>query len=118
MVNYIKSMRHRVLTEHIIDPSVLDHESAYTPEQIYERDMRWLKSCHCLVAEVSNPSLGVGYEICFALDHKKPVLCLYKKGIFLSRMILGNNRAGLVVVAYENEAEWQRFIERFIKKHL
>jgi hypothetical protein len=116
MVNYLKSMNHHVLTEHIIDPGVLDKEDAHTPKHIYERDMEWLKSCHYLVAEVSNPSLGVGYEICSALNYQKPVLCLYKRGVFLSRMILGNTRPGLTVIAYENDLDWQNAIQTCIEK--
>ena len=31
-----------------------------------------------IVAEVTQPSLGVGYEIGRAVDMKKPILCLYR----------------------------------------
>ncbi len=44
-----------------------------------------------MVAEVSNPSLGVGFEIAKAVDLKKKILCLYKTQVNkrLSAMIAG-----------------------------
>jgi hypothetical protein len=40
--------------------------------------MSWLKEADVIVAEVSTPSLGVGYEIGKAEDMGKRILCLYK----------------------------------------
>lgn len=34
--------------------------------------------CTVLVAEVTQPSLGVGYEIGRAVDMNKKILCLYR----------------------------------------
>jgi hypothetical protein len=33
---------------------------------IYQRDIEWLDGSKAMIAEVSNPSLGVGYEIAYA----------------------------------------------------
>jgi len=83
-----------VLTEHIgaYDPG-------FGPElsdtDIHDRDMDWLKSSDIIVAEVTTPSLGVGYEIGRAAIMKKPVVCLYRKkeGSQLSAMISGSEAA-------------------------
>ena len=113
IVSYLKSAGHQVLTEHVVRPDVLEWEKKFTPEQIYSRDIQWLHQCDCVIAEVSNPSLGVGYEVCYALRINKPVLCLYQKGIFLTRMLTGNTSAGLVVKEYETAAQWKTVIETF-----
>ena len=55
-----------------------------------------------VVAEVSKPSLGVGYEVCHALTIGKPVLCLFEEGTGTSKMILGNSHPGLVVRSYSD----------------
>jgi len=60
IVAYLKAAGRRVLTEHVVHPDVLAMEKRYTPEQIYVRDIEWLKECDGVIAEVSNPSLGVG----------------------------------------------------------
>jgi len=114
IVAYLKSEGHRVLTEHVVQPDVLELETKFTPKQLYTRDIEWIKECDCLIAEVSNPSLGVGYEICYALRIDKPVLCLYRKGIFLTRMLLGNTSDGLVVRKYEKDTDWKEIIDSFL----
>jgi len=115
IVQYLQSCGHTVSTEHIIQPDVIEHEGRHTDEEIYTRDIKWLTSADCLIAEVSNPSLGVGYEICYALNHNVPVLCLYQDGIFLTRMLTGNTNPGLSVNSYNGE-EWKEIIDVFLKK--
>ncbi|MBN1541831.1 nucleoside 2-deoxyribosyltransferase [candidate division KSB1 bacterium] len=114
MVRFLKSSGHLIYTEHIVDPHVLQHEERLTALQIYERDMAWLAQCDCLIAEISNPSLGVGYEVCAALNLNKPTLCLYHHGLFVSRMLTGNNRSGLVVQTWKEAIDWQTHIEHFM----
>ena len=114
IVRFLQDRGHEIPTEHIIKPDVLDWEKDYSAEEIYHRDVEWLRESDAMVAEVSNPSLGVGYEICYALNLKKPVLCLYHDSVFLSRMILGNKDPRLTVLSYQGE-EWQNHLELFLK---
>ncbi len=104
IVAYLKNEGHQVLTEHIIVDNIFDFENQWSPQEIFERDIRFLNQCDMVIAEVSNPSLGVGYEICYALEHQIPTLCLYQPGIFVSRMIVGNTSSDLALFEYENEA--------------
>jgi len=68
-----------VLTEHIKDAKRTEEmDKNLSDRQIYEMDMRFLDKAAVLVAEVTQPSLGVGFEIARALDKGKPVLCLYR----------------------------------------
>ncbi|MCX8180017.1 MAG: nucleoside 2-deoxyribosyltransferase [Thermofilaceae archaeon] len=67
-----------LLTPHVID-EVLDVERGMSPEEVYERDVRLLEEADVLVAEVSYPSLGVGFEIAYALLKGKRVLALCHK---------------------------------------
>ncbi|MBM3261023.1 nucleoside 2-deoxyribosyltransferase [Candidatus Kaiserbacteria bacterium] len=82
-----------VLTEHIGDTN-LSHlgETQRTNEDIYTRDVAWIQECDVVVAEVSIPSLGVGYEIGHAESHGKKIICLYREqeGRRLSAMLSGN----------------------------
>ncbi len=114
MVAYLKASGHTVLTEHIIAPDVLDQENHFTAEQVYRRDVEWLQESRAMIAEISNPSLGVGYEICYALDFNKPVLALYQRGLFISRMMTGNDRPGLQVAEYGDESEWCALMDQFL----
>ncbi len=55
-------------------------EGQVDPGDVYERDTAWIRACDALVAEVSTPSHGVGYEVAYALSLGKPVLCVYRTG--------------------------------------
>ena len=45
---------------------------------IHDRDIRLLGEADSVVAEVTIPSHGVGYEIGRAVDMNKKILCLYR----------------------------------------
>ncbi len=82
-----------VLTEHVGDAALaVQGEDGKTDAHIYNRDVEWLVEADLLVAEVTTPSLGVGYEIAKAEHHGKMILCLYRPGPDrkLSAMIAGN----------------------------
>ena len=82
----------QVLTEHV---GQLDHgEDNLSDEAIFQRDMDWLDQADAVVAEVTVPSHGVGYEIARAETLGKPTLCLYRPeaGRPLSALIAGNPR--------------------------
>jgi len=116
MVHHLQKLGHWIPTVHIVHPEVLTLEKTLSPKEIYQRDIEWIEECDALVAEVSNPSLGVGYEICYALNLGKPVLCLFQKGIFLSRMILGNTSPRLNLGEYLGDPEWQNMIDSFLSR--
>ena len=94
-----------VLTEHIGLGSL--SVKARTKEDdvhIYERDTEWLISSDVLIAECTNPSHGVGYELAYAEARNIPVYIFYDKSkANISAMLNGN--ANFKVYPYENEAE-------------
>jgi len=106
-----------VLTEHVGNFYLKESgEQNLSDEMIYERDLEWLKQADVLIAEVSTPSLGVGYEISRAEEFKKPILCLYQKhsGKCLSAMISGNRR--LEIAVYSNFDEIAQHIKIFFSR--
>lgn len=81
-----------VLTEHVADAGLSDKgEDGPNDRHIHDRDLAWLLEANAVVAEVTTPSLGVGYEIGRAVEAGKPVLCLFREdsGRVLSAMISG-----------------------------
>ncbi len=105
-----------VLTEHVGDEILLLEEKALAESEIFTRDMQWLSMADLLVAEVSTPSLGVGYELAMAENLNIPVLCLFrKKNKALSAMIAGNPFFQAVV--YKNSSELKDAVEIFLSEH-
>jgi nucleoside 2-deoxyribosyltransferase len=102
-----------VLSEHVARDTVFAEEIKMTEEEIFLRDMGGIERCDCLMAEVSVPSLGVGYEICHAVDLKKPVLCVYERGSKVSAMVLGNK--GIVAQDYGHLDELRRLVLGFVR---
>jgi 2'-deoxynucleoside 5'-phosphate N-hydrolase len=105
IVGFLKDRGHDVLTEHVARQRVLEEESLLTPQQVYERDMEWLRDSVATIAEVSTPSLGVGYEIATTLHLKKPVLCLYQSDRTISKMVTGNQSIRTLTYADRQELE-------------
>jgi nucleoside 2-deoxyribosyltransferase len=91
---------HEVSTAHLSHPDVMEKETVVDPAEVYERDVRWVEECDALIAEVSTPSHGVGYEIALALSLSKPVFCCYQHGRRVSKMILGNSHSTLSLFSY------------------
>lgn len=82
-----------VLTEHVGDYSLsVEGQNQLPDKYIHDRDLEWLLSSDIVVAEVTVPSLGVGYEIGVAVNERIPVISLFRKnkGRQLSAMIAGS----------------------------
>jgi 2'-deoxynucleoside 5'-phosphate N-hydrolase len=102
LVDFLISSGYRVLTARLADPDINLLDGTLSAESVYQRDLEWIRNCDAMVAEVSTPSHGVGYEIALALAMKKPVLCCYQRGRKISKMILGNPDQMLSVRDYIN----------------
>jgi len=114
IVNFLLDDGHQVPTAHLSQPDVLDLELVVDPVEVFKRDIRWIDNCQAMVAEVSTPSHGVGYEISYALSNQKPVLCLHKTGIRVSKMITGNKNPLLQVTEYHSTEEIPEYIRDFL----
>ena len=66
-----------------------------------------------MIAEVSTPSLGVGYEIACGVQRGIPVLCLYREGLCISKMVAGNTAPNLRICTYRDLAKIDEHITRF-----
>jgi nucleoside 2-deoxyribosyltransferase len=115
LVTEMLALGHEVPTAHLSQPDVLDLEKRSQPAEIYTRDMRWLQGCDVVVAEVTSPSHGVGYEIAIALTLKKPVLCLYERGRKVSKILTGNSSPYLKLSAYSSIDEAKEAVRGFLE---
>lgn len=117
LIKYIGSFG-QVLTEHIgnenVNIEVEEKFSLKEDEHVYIRDVKWIDESDIIVAEVSIPSLGVGYEIAYAESKNKKIICLYdnKAEKNLSYMLSGNNK--LEIIRYNSLEE----VKETLKNHL
>jgi 2'-deoxynucleoside 5'-phosphate N-hydrolase len=112
IIESLRSYGH-VLTEHVGDAGLSPQGEALDDRALHDRDLAWLKGADYLVAEVTRPSLGVGYEIGKATEWGTPVLCLFRPGAgrSLSAMIAGS--AGVKVREYGSTSELKSIFEQF-----
>ena len=103
-----------VLTEHVGQKNIEKSEEKHSDIYIFERDVSWLKSSDVMIADVTVPSLGVGYEIGFAETLNIPILCLYnpKNKKPLSAMITGNKN--IIWKEYTSLEDAQVLIKNFL----
>lgn len=88
-----------------------------TDQEIYQIDLQRISESDVVIAEVTNPSLGVGYEIARAEEWRKPVLALFRpsSGRSLSAMIAGS--PSTKTVHYETVKEAEVAIKLFLGTH-
>jgi nucleoside 2-deoxyribosyltransferase len=114
LITYLQT-KGEVLTEHIGIPDLTANgEAGLSDLDIYNRDMTWLLSSDIIVAEVTHPSLGVGFEIAKATSAGKRVLCLYRTepDKRLSAMIAGCN--DVTVASYQTLNEAKLIIDNYL----
>jgi 2'-deoxynucleoside 5'-phosphate N-hydrolase len=107
---------HIIPTAHLADSGVFALEAMVSPGAVYERDIAWINACDVLVAEVSTPSHGVGYEIAYALSIGKAVLCLHQAGRPVSKMLSGNSQSRIQVNSYQNADDAIKILRSFLSQ--
>lgn len=114
LVAVLEEMGIDVPTAHIAETGIEVIDGEENPLDIYQRDVNWIEESDLLVAEISTPSHGVGYEIGYALFLGKPVLCLYDQEVEVSKMITGNPHPLLSVKAYRDLQEAERMLRGYL----
>jgi hypothetical protein len=114
IVDHLLGEGHDVPTAHLAHPEVMDLEKIVDPGDVFQRDIAWIQACDAIIAEVSTPSHGVGYEIAFALGLQKPVLCCHQEGVPVSKMLTGNDTPGIMVRAYREPQHALEIINAFL----
>ena len=73
---------------------------------IFERDVGWLSQADVLVAEVSVPSTGVGYEIAtMRYRYEKPVIALYRPAYTSRCTAMVSGDRGIELIEYDSLAD-------------
>jgi len=105
--NILESLGHSLTSPQTADPKVTAAGEGdgknLTAQQIFERDIRQILESDLMIAEVTVPSLGVGYEIAYAIERQLPIICLFDQqhnSKRLSAMIAGNTYPRLKIAPY------------------
>lgn len=87
-----------VLTKQIADPNTIANEKYQKDEDIYNDLEKKLDNADLVFAEVTIPSLGVGYELGYAYKLGKKIIAIYDETytVKVSTMIRGNKNIELI----------------------
>ncbi len=115
IIDIVGSMGHTALSE--LNKN-FNSSIPLSDKEIYKRDMKWLSKSKAVIAEISGPSTGVGFEISYALFKIGiPVLALVNKRTEnVSALLNGCGSALYQVKIYSDSEDLKKLIEDFIKK--
>lgn len=85
--------------------------TAGTAEDVFNHDVNCVKDCDLLLAEVSYPAIGLGFEIATALQSGKKVLAVAKESSKVSRLVLGINDTRYRFARYREAEEILKLLD-------
>ena len=100
MAKAIQDSGHEVTSPWVLGPI---EKSGHPEVNVFERDTEGAEKCDTLVADVSEPSIGVGMEIMAAYKAGKRIVLVVKRGKVTSRMLLHMNRKETVEFDQDSE---------------
>lgn len=115
MIDYIENQGHTVLAEF---SDKFSSTIPLTDKQTYKRNLKWIDGSKLMIAEISGPSLGVGFEIAYAIFQRKiPVfaLCILDAQN-VSFMLSGCDSPLLSIQKYKNVDDMKSIIKNFLSK--
>lgn len=97
---------HRVLAGAVAAENVGADGERLESSAIFDRDLAWIAEADAIVAEVSMPSTGVGYEIATArYRFGIPVICLYRPAYTKRCTAMVSGDRGIELIEYSETAE-------------
>ncbi len=118
IVQALEDSGHYVLAGAVASEDVGAAGEGLDAAAIWGRDLSWIEEADVLVAEVSLPSTGVGYEVATArYRYGKPVIGLYRRGHTqrCSAMIAGDS--GVELLEYEETSEMLVRLQAVLAKY-
>ena len=105
-----------VLNEEVADDNVLVKEANVSDKDVFESLVNRLKQADLIFAEVTVPSLGVGYELGYADSQNKRIVCVYDKTVTpkVTTMLRGNEI--LKIIPYTDINEITNNLENILKE--
>lgn len=117
LVQYIRR-KVVVLSEIFADGKLTSQGMSKPSRDIWQTDTNWIKKADGIIAEVTNPSLGVGYEVALAENLGKPILALYRQNDDRKLSAMIDGAPGVEVFSYRELSEAKEAIDQFLDKLL
>ena len=110
MARAIEDAGHEITSPWVLGP--IEHSSVAIID-VFQRDMKGAEDCDTLVADVSEPSIGVGMEIMAAYKKGRRIILVSRKGQVISRML--QHLDGKKSVEFEDEDDLYSHLKEELK---
>ena len=114
IVDLLAQMGHEVLTRHLVRDDAWEADRRITPQEVYQRDIKWLEQCDLFMAEVSGSSFGVGFETGYLLGATDTKIVLFFRrdaANTISLIITGIAHPNCTVVPYSQVEELDAWVK-------
>lgn len=109
IIKLIQDLGHNVISDWLL---LSDPNPGLSPSGIYERDYKAISSCDLILAEVSNPSIGIGMEIVLGKYLGKKIICIHKKENKVSNLLLGTPK--IIILSYSDENNLKKVLQKYL----
>jgi len=118
IVKILEENDNSVISEHVLGVASkeVSNLSEEFREEYFKKMEKSIKSSDVMVAEISKPTVNIGYEIAYAIEKDKPVLVLYKESTKVFPLLIGNTSDKLEISAYQDESDLERVILRGLRE--
>jgi nucleoside 2-deoxyribosyltransferase len=118
IVAALEAEGYRVLAGAVAAEHVGAGGEALTSCDIFDRDLGWLAEADVLVAEVSMPSTGVGYEIAtMRYRYGRPVIALYRPAYTARCTAMVSGDRGIELIEYDALADLLTRLRQTLPKY-
>ncbi|MBT4192663.1 MAG: hypothetical protein HOE11_05120 [Candidatus Diapherotrites archaeon] len=114
-ISFLKK-EHEIMSEHVASPAISKSGETKALDFIYERDIAWLDDADVVVADVTLPSLGVGFEIGYAQAHNTPIIALYYVNADASMSAMVNGNPNITKIHYTTVEDAEEQLTRALNK--
>lgn len=113
IIQLLRSLGHRVLTEHTISNTLLtipsfqkiDPSSETSEKPNEDQHTAWIQESDIMIAEVSETSLNLGFEIAYAVSRQIPIIAMYDKhsSNHITPMMVGKKSQYIHILEYTED---------------
>lgn len=99
------------------DKEIFEGLGEHVVDKVFDTDKGIVENCDIFIAEVSNPSLGSGIELGWALNKNKKIICLANNVMNITPLIRGAAKKGLIkLIEYDDEEEVLNRLREMLKE--
>lgn len=119
LIRILTAAGHKVYEygSHKLNPENLINRSDTEIKEAYSQLNKYLKNSDVYIAEISKPSVGIGYEISQAIAMKKPALVLcHKDSSFQPLATIEGNKSKYLRFEIYEEKNLEEIVNKFMKE--